>query len=1852
MNEQERVERLTPLQRAFLALEQAQARIARLEQAQHEPIAVVGIGCRLPGGVHSPAEFWELLAQGRDAIGDQPGDRWDIDAFYDPDRGASGKIYVRQGGFLDSVDTFDSLFFGIAPREAIQMDPQQRLALELAWEALEDSGVRPETLRGSMTGVFLSACWNDYATLKHKAGTRIIEQHTATGEHFSIISNRISFVLGLNGPSMTVDTACSSSLTTVHLACQSLRSGESTLALAGGVNLILAPDSSVAMARLGAMAPDARCKAFDHRANGYIRGEGGGIVVLKPLAAALRDSDRIYATVRASHVNQDGASSFLTAPSGTAQRQLLRSVLAHARVKPADIDYVEAHGTGTEVGDPIEAQALGEVLSEGRPAERPCLIGSVKTNIGHLESAAGISGLIKVALSLAHQQIPASLHFEKPNPAIDLEQLKLSVPVSLTPWPQRQGPRLAGVSAFGFGGTNAHVVLEEAPAPPEAPQAIGGAERSHQIVCLSAKSEEALGQLADKWVRALERPSPVALADLAYSANTGRQHFEHRLAVVAQDTGELKARLKQYAKEGAAPDVWNGRARMNARPRIAFLFTGQGSQYPGMARQLYASSPVFRESMDRCEAILRPLLGTSLLDTTTRLDETAFTQPALFALEYSLAVLWRSWGIEPDYVLGHSLGEYAAACVAGAFSLEEGLRLVSQRGRWMQERVEPGEMAMVYGEEARVREALTPFAGRISIAAINGPESIVISGRAGQVKDVLETLNQRGLETRLLRIAYPGHSHLMDPMLGAFEQAALQVRFTPMKLGLVSNVTGDVLGPEALSAEYFCRHLRETVRFADGMRSLGRRGVEIFLEVGPKPTLVGMGPQTLSAPELSWLPSLRPDQPDWAQLLTSLAQLEVRGVPVDWSRFDRPHARRRVSVPTVAFQRRRYWLSPPAPEAPAPRLEPGAHPLLGRRMVLAGSQELRFEARLDEPTVALLAQHRLLETSLMPGAAFLDAALAAGRAALGTPRCGLRDVSYVQPLFLSGNEVPWLQIVVGPVEHQAAAFKLYGRTGSEGDQAAWVLHCEGTLVADPTPGGTPDPAFAECQKRCPAPVASEEFERWLGQRGIQPGPAFRNMHRLWRGEGEALGEVVLPQELAEDSRWAGFHPALLDACMQTLAAAATSSQPPAPAMALGLQALSLHAPIGSRVFCHTRLRPQGDAHAAVQSFDFQVFSEAGERLATLNGLQLRPVSLDTLRARLEDSSSEWLYAPGWRAARESEPQSEQTRTSGRWLLLADTRGTAQGVAKLLREQGQECIWVQRRDEYQEVSPGVFSVDPSRREHFERLLAVLRRDGSPLKGVVHLWTLDEETSPEPTLGALQDATRLGCQSTLHLVQALISAALPTPPSLWLVTRGAQGFGTEGAPVTPLHAALWGLGQSIATEHPEFRTVRVDLDPSGPDTEASFLVQELLRVESPSESALALRGGRRYVSRLSRLPKLAPGQQLPIRADATYLITGGLGGIGLETASRLVEWGARHLVLVGRGAGSDEARAQLEQLRAQGVEVLAWRADISVEEQAAAMLQQVERTMPPLHGIIHAAGVFADRLLHDHQWALFETVFAPKLAGAWNLHQLTRKLPLDFFVLYSSVASVLGLTGLGNYVAANAFLDGLARYRHQLGLPALSVSWGLWADTGMTRRVGGHRTSQLQGHGLSAMEPSRALDCLARLPAREPHVCVVDMHWEDYLRQFPAGQAPLLIEELVTKTAASPHRSRQHPPTSGIDLAGYLRTRIARTLRMAEHELDARSPLIHFGLDSLMAVELRNKIRAELGTDIPLLAFLGGSTLEELVARITTARKPPAPAAARSLRPEEARGLLANLEQLSEAEVEQLIGDLSRERKVLE
>ncbi|MGI9183167.1 MAG: type I polyketide synthase, partial [Longimicrobiaceae bacterium] len=952
----ERISKLDPKRLALLAA-QLQSRLDAVERARHEPIAIVGMACRFPGGADTPEAFWHLLREGADAVREVPRERWELEALYDPDPDAPGKTATRWGAFLDRVDLFDAPFFGIAPREAAGMDPQQRLLLELAWEALERAAISPEKLMGSSTGVFVGIAGSDYSQLQLRAGLAGMDAYSASGNAHSVAAGRLSFVLGLQGPCFPIDTACSSSLVAVHQAVQSLRAGECRMALAGGVNLILSPETTVALSKLRMMAPDGRCKAFDARADGFVRGEGGALLALKRLSDAEADGDHVVALIRGSAINQDGRSNGLTAPNGPAQEAVIRAALASADLEPERVGYVEAHGTGTALGDPIEVQALAAVLGAGR--SEPLPVGSVKANVGHLESAAGIAGLVKLVLALQHREIPPQIHVQSLNPHIPWEELPVTVPTSLRVW-ESGGTRIGGVSSFGFSGTNAHVIVEEfverGASSVERGEAETG-ERPLHLLALSARSETALRELAGRYERHLGEEE-VALADVCFSANVGRAHFAHRAALTAGTVEAARAQLRALAVGEAATEpglrsATGPRAEPSGRPRIAFLFTGQGSQYVNMGRRLFDTQPGFRRALERCEEILRPYLQRPLTtvlypapgeeaEAQALLDQTLYTQPALFAFEYALSELWRGWGIEPAAVSGHSVGEYVAACVAGVFSLEEGLRLVAERARLMQAIPAGGAMAAVFAGEEAVARVVAPHLTQLSIAAVNSPEHTVISGAAPVVESVLETLAARGIRSQRLVVSHAFHSPLTNAVLGPFARIAGTVSYSAPRLAMVSNLTGRMaVAADVTDAGYWVRHVRQPVRFAEGMQALHAAGYQHFLEIGPSPTLLAMGRRcipdreqgtgsreqsplsqngaALRAPDYRerglggeglWLPSLRPKRDDWQQMLDSLAALYAAGVEVDWEGFDRDYPRRRLVLPTYPFQRERHWSVP------------------------------------------------------------------------------------------------------------------------------------------------------------------------------------------------------------------------------------------------------------------------------------------------------------------------------------------------------------------------------------------------------------------------------------------------------------------------------------------------------------------------------------------------------------------------------------------------------------------------------------------------------------------------------------------------------------------------------------------------------------------------------------------------------------------------------------------------------------------------------------------------------------------------------------------------------------------------------
>jgi acyl transferase domain-containing protein/NADPH:quinone reductase-like Zn-dependent oxidoreductase/SAM-dependent methyltransferase/acyl carrier protein len=1232
---------LTPLKRAFLALEEAQARLAAAEGAAREPIAVIGAGCRLPGA-DGPAALWEVLRDGRDTTGPIPADRFDVDAWYDADPAVPGKIATRRGGFLGDVAGFDAGLFQIAPREAQGMDPQQRLLLEVAWEALEHAGLAPDALEGSPTGVYVGVASSDYAYLQLQACDReLFDAHYTSGVAHSVVSGRLSYLLGLAGPSVTVDTACSSSLVAVHQACLALRAGDCRLALAGGVNVILSPDLFAALSRSRMLAPDGRCKAFDAGADGFARGEGCGVVVLKRLADAVADGDRVLAVIRGSAVNQDGASSSLTAPNGPAQEAVVREALRRAGVAPGEVGLVEAHGTGTQLGDPIEAQALGAVFGPGRDPARPLWLGSVKTNLGHLEAAAGVTGLLKLVLALQHRQIPPHLHLRTPSPHIPWADLPLAIPTALTPWEPIGGRRIAGVSAFGFSGTNAHIVLEEAPASSshaEAPPAPASppADRAH-LFLVSAREPAALAALAGRSAAAVAVEG-AALADLSHTAARGRAHLPHRAALIVRSRDELRGGLEALAagREG----VRTAHVARRDPPRVAFLFTGQGAQYAGMARGLYAAAPAFRRALDRCAAGLAPHLPRPLLEVLfaeeqpSALDRTEYTQPALFAVEVALAELWRAFGVAPAAVMGHSVGELAAAHVAGVLELDEALRLVAARGRLMGSLPAGGAMAAIFAPEAEVAEALLPHRAVLSVAAVNAPGQTVISGRAAEVEAVGKAFAARKIRVQPLTVSHAFHSPLVDPVLEAFEREARTVRYGAPRVRLVSNLTGKLAEPgQVADPGYWRRHVREAVRFGDGLGALAALQPDVVLELGPHPTLLPFAKAVLGEQGPRLVPTLRKGRDDWEQLLEAVASLHLAGAALDWRAVEEGAPGRTVDLPTYPFQRERCWFQPSAGAGAvpsAPRGRATGHPLLGTRLRVAGA-EVVYELRATAEAPPVLRHHRVAGRAVMPGAALLEMLLAAAQEAAGPGPVTVEDAIIGQALQVADGEARTVQLVCGPAADgtfTAAVSSLVEAAPQGSPDEPWVRHVTARLRggAAAGEGATPEAARA----RCPTPVDPAGLHATLAGRGVELGPPFRVVKRCAVGEGEAFGELELAPEDALDAGAYRLHPLLLDGCLQLLTPLLAAGDGDL-FLPVGLARLAFHRSPGARCTCHAVLGPAGRASRRA---DLRLHDAGGALVAELQGLALQRVSRDALDGARVGARllAQHGYEPVWRTA--------------------------------------------------------------------------------------------------------------------------------------------------------------------------------------------------------------------------------------------------------------------------------------------------------------------------------------------------------------------------------------------------------------------------------------------------------------------------------------------------------------------------------------------------------------------------------------------------------------------------------------------
>ncbi len=1897
-------------------------RVEQNREATNEPIAIIGIGCRFPGA-HGPEAFWQLLRDGVDAITEVPAERFDLHSFYDPDPATPGKINTRWGGFLDRVDHFDPHFFGVSPREALRMDPQQRLLLEVTWEALEDAGQAPDRLTASRTGVFIGISTNDYSRIQFSDLSRI-DAYAGTGNAMSIAANRISYLFDFRGPSIAIDTACSSSLVAVHLACSSLWNGESTLALAGGVNLILSPAITINFTKAGAMAPDGRCKAFDSRANGYVRSEGAGLVVLKPLSMALADGDPIYAVIRGSAVNQDGRSNGLMAPNPLAQQAVLREAYGRAGVSPDQVQYVEAHGTGTFLGDPIEAKALGTVLALDRPPEQPCALGSVKTNLGHLEAAAGVAGLIKVALALNHQEIPPSLHFQEPNPHIPFDELSLRVQTTLGPWPTHSGPALAGVSSFGFGGTNAHVVLEEAPQPDLPMQnsewKIGDSEAAH-LLPLSARSPEALHTLARGYQNFLAAPgSIVSLHDVCYSASVRRSHHDYRLAVTGHSQEQLSEGLAAFLQGEARPGLSTGPKVSGRQRKLVFVFPGQGSQWFGMGQKLLEQEAVFREVVERCDRAMRPHGNWSLLAELTatdaaqsRLNEIDIIQPALFAIQVALAGLWRSWGIEPQAVVGHSMGEVAAAYVAGALSLDDAARVICRRSRLVKRTIGHGLMVAVELSMEAARRVLVGYEDRVSIAVSNGPTSTVLSGDPAALEAIVDQLQRQDIFCRMVKVDFASHSPQMDPLRDELLKALEGLEARPAPVPIYSTVTGAVSDGLDFAAPYWARNLREPVLFSTAVRQLLENGHDIFLEISAHPILLSSIQQGFHhlGQVGAVLPSLRREEDERTVMLGSLGALYTLGYPVDWSRLY-PAGGRCVRLPVYPWQRERCWLELAAGNTDSYREQTarkriGKHPLLGRHFKSADPAGSHFwEVTLDKSTLPYLYDHRIQGVAVLPASAYLEMALAAAAEVFDEQPVALKDVEFDRALFLPESGTQAIQVILSPSADGAASFHIYSRAGEQAKKS-WTLHAQGKACPQLGSGTSPvlgREMLAEIRTRCSEKISGQDYYLRLRESGIDYSPFFQSIAQLWRHNGNMLGEVRVPDGPDAEFNAYQLHPAILDACLQSVGAAVAAG-----ATENGKQSIFMPARMDQfRVCGRPGLHLWSDAHvqernADAVTGDVRLLDEAERVAVEILGLRFEYLGDDTQRPVEKDGKDldDWLYELQWqpkeRSAGQGAVELSSPASRGSWLIFTDSGGVGNALAALLDAQGQRSVLVSHGESYEETDSKHFHIRPERPEDLRRLFEAAQVSDQPVcRGIVHLWSLDARSPQEMNLASLNAAQTLGCGSVLLLVQELARAESADLPRLWLITQGAQAAGEEPAPLAVAQSPLWGLGHVIAQEHPMLWGGLVDLEstPALCDVAAQQLSEEILTPDG--EDQLAFRQGRRYVARLMRKP-LAAMQESPLkwRPDGSYLISGGLGDLGLLVARWMVEQGARRLILLGRtklpprsswssvekGSRLAQQIAAIRELEASGASVHLASVDVADEAQLRGFLDEYRcEGWPPIRGVVHAAGVLQDGLLVQLDAAELNTVMRPKMMGGWLLDRLLKDAPLDFFVLFSSAGSLMGQPGQGNYAAANAFLDALAHHRKAQGQPAMSINWGAWADLGFADTLGGKRlATRLALLGIRSMAAENALEVLKRLLGQgSAQVVVVPVNWRQYRESYPAGSEPRLLCQLASEDSTIPRHTDGSGEKSGLTsaallaaepeersrlLQSYLSAQVARVLGLAASKLDLQQPLSNLGLDSLMAVELKNRIAVDLKVNVPVVKFLQGfsvaqavtQVLDQLAAEAANPSAPLAPAITQQkghIDKENAEQLLVNLNQLSDDKVASLLTDMLADEKVSE
>jgi acyl transferase domain-containing protein/surfactin synthase thioesterase subunit/acyl carrier protein len=1768
------------------------------------PIAIVGLACRFPKADTANA-FWNMLSNGIDAVTEIPKDRWNVDEYFDADPTAINKTHQRHAAMLEKIHDFDPYFFNISPSEAIEMNPSQKLMLELAWETMENSSIPFKKLQGKKIGVYVGNIWSDFEHLrKHKNAN--VTSHSAVGQSSNIIANRISFTFGFRGPSLVMDTGCSSSLVAIHLACQSLWEGSTEAVMAGAVNHLLDPDQYILLSKFGGLSKKGKCSTFDKDADGFVRGEGAGMLLLKKLEDAERDGDKIYAVIRGIAMNNNGFNVNLPATSVQGQMEVLEEAYKNSGILPEEVHYVEAHGTGTRLGDPTESKALGTFFGKKRTPDKPLHVGSVKTNIGHLEGAAGIAGLIKVVLAMHHRMLPPNLNFNTPNPEIPFNELKLKVQNVLGKWPVTGSETLkAGINSFGWGGTNAHAVLEEY-RPAIARKTFPAVITDRFLLPLSAKSESALKAYAKKYLSFLEREvdnSKESLQEVCVSSSIHKTDFDYRTVFTGSNKQEIIQKIQSFLDDTSD----NVSGRPAGKSKLVFVFPGQGSQWLGMGKELYAQEPSFREVIDACDEAFRPYTDWSLIEQlhaskeTSRLNEINVIQPALSAVQMALAALWKSRGVTPDTVVGHSMGEVAAAYVAGAITLDEAALIICTRSQLMKTvSGQGGAMAVTELTIAEAENLIKNYDGKLSIAVSNSPKSTVLAGDQGSIEKVLADLESRGLFGKQVKVDVASHSPQMDPLKAALFEALKNIKPQANHTTLYSTVQNSIIAGEKMDAAYWVSNLRGTVQFAGVIEQLLKDKHAYFVEVSPHPVLTNAVNECAEAAQAKavTIPSTLRDKPEMDIFTQFFCDLYSKGFDVNWEGLYQEYASVNTNLPGYPFQREKYEIEDHSSERLSWKGNTN-HPMLGRELTLAEAGSIKYwETEIGTGTHTFLKDHQVNGSPVLPGAAYLEMALAACDECWGKGNHIVEDLVFYKPVVFQDATPVTLQLKMTLSDSREAVIQFYSKPRKN---EPWLLLAEGKARFS-TRHYWQETASHPPVEKFKAGVRQEgrTYYESLESLGLQYGTYFQGVEEFWKLDNEVMVKIKLDDRIKNSKQAYRWHPVLADASFHALFAnvlgnADKDSERTTFLTSIGNCSILQDINLQDELWVYAKLYADTDdenGQTIEVGADISLFTPGGNTLVQVTGLKGKVLDTRIIREQ-QGVLNNWLYKNTWLEQTPLIPK-QFVFEEGCWLILGDTSGISTPLIKQFKKAGIEYIHVTYDGHYEQIkSSGLgyeeldFRINYSNKSHYDQLFNYLiNTEKKKIAGIVHCasiynhWSLKDSSADE-----ILELQKLGSISLTYLLQSLESFKLTHLPKLAIVTNGTQHIGGEIEPSNVINGPLWGLSRVVANELSSYSCRRFDLSFQPSVEEIEILFTELIRTDA-TEDETAIRSKKRYVSRLSRYTDENYEWDNPeFSSEGTYLVTG-FRGLGFTFVEWMFEHGARYFALLSRsGQASGKVWEKMQQLKERGAVFRMIEADVSDYSQLKSAFLDIESHMPSLKGIIHAAGLIEAKPILEHTWETFSEILEPKVKGAWNLHLLSQELPLDCFVLFSSASSLIGLSGQSSYVAANAFLDSLAYYRRQQGLQAISINWGVMKDVGMVADSA-ELEKYAKAEGFEAVNMTDALEVLSKIYKKAfTQIGIMKLDAMQCASYYSAMARTGYLSNLLQTNSNQQQQEGNFleslllAASKEAQLAAIeeqLIQQVARIIKAPVERIKNNMTFKGLGVDSLMAIQLRNQL----------------------------------------------------------------------------